>query len=112
MALPFNGDFLLLESSPGEQPGGEGCLSPPITNCFSCGLSHSPEHGRLIPGGNKHSITPPKFGVTWRGGLTCGHHIAPHGEHAGPPQMESSPFPPAIRLGTGQVFQPVPDTLI
>lgn len=62
MALPFNGDFLLLESSPGEQPEGKAASHLQSLIVFSRGSSHSLERGRLIPGGNKHSKPPPKLG--------------------------------------------------
>ena len=59
MALPFNGDFLLLETSLDEKPEGKAASHLQAANCFSCVSSRSPERGRLVPGGNVHSMASP-----------------------------------------------------
>lgn len=69
------GIFSYLNAAQASSPEGKAAshLQSLIVFCFfffSCGSSHSPERGRLIPGGNKHSITlSPNL-------ANPGHHIA------------------------------------
>lgn len=99
MALSFNRDFLLLETSLGEKPEGKAASHLQAANCFSCISSRSPERGRLVPGGNVHSTGPPQFGVTWWGALSpWPSPCAPWGTHLAvlpaSTAWGNSPFPP------------------
>lgn len=86
MALPFNGDFLLLETSLDEKPEGKAASHLQVTNCFSCISSRSPERGCLVPDGNMHRMAPALIWGDLMGGLCyLDHHVAP-GQPSLPPQ--------------------------
>lgn len=133
MALPFNGDFLLLETSLDKKLEGKAASHLQVANCFSCILSRSPERGRLVPDGNVHSMAPPLiWGDLVGGSLPLAITLHPLGNARGsPPYLHSlgkQPLPsPALptllgqpsplllslqRLdpGTGRILRPVPNT--
>lgn len=60
MALPFNGDFLLLETSSDEKAEGKAASHLQVVNCFSA-VRLAIQRGHLAPGGNTHIMDPPDF---------------------------------------------------
>lgn len=58
MALPFNGDFLLLETSSDKKAEGKAASHLQVANCFSA-VRLAIQHGHLVPGGNMHIMDPP-----------------------------------------------------
>lgn len=128
MALPFNGDFLLLETSLDEKPEGKAASHLQVTNCFSCISSRSPERGCLVPDGNMHCMAP---ALIWSDLVGGSVPLAIMLHPGSPPYLHSlgkQPFPfPALptllgqpsplllslqRLdpGTGKLLRPVPNT--
>lgn len=99
MALPFNGDFLLLETSLDKKPEGKAASHLQVANCFSCISSRSPEHGCLVPGGNRHSMTPPWiWGDLVRDSVPLAVTLHPMGNAPGSPphlhNLGNQPLPP------------------
>lgn len=85
MALPFNGDFLLLESSPGEQPEGKAASHLQSLIVFLVLRLTVRSVGVSFQVGTNTAQPPQTWGEPVGGLWPHGQHVAPHGEHTGQP---------------------------